>query len=67
MSTLVDDFQLTERDAKRVIGLMPYLQAMGIRRQLESVIEDAGLSKKRFSRYDQLDPMEELSDILSSN
>jgi len=46
---------------------MPDIQAMGVRRQLEIVIEDAGLSKKRFSRYDQLDPMEELSDILSGN
>jgi soluble lytic murein transglycosylase-like protein len=67
MSTLTDDFQLTETDAKRVIGLIPYIQAMGVRRQLEMVVEDAGLSKKRFSRYDQLDPMEELSDILSDN
>lgn len=67
MPTLTEDFQLTESDAKRIVGLMPFVQAMGIRRQLETVIEDAGLSKKRFSKYDQVDPLEDLSDILSGN
>jgi hypothetical protein len=67
MSVLTDDYELTERDAKRVVGLMPFVQAMGIRRQLELTIEDAGLSKKRFSKTDQIDPIEEISDILSPN
>lgn len=67
MSVLIDDFKLTERDAKRVIGLMPFVQAMGLRKQLEAVVEDAGLSKKRFTKYGQVDPMGELTDILSSN
>lgn len=64
---LVDDYEMTERDAKKIIGLMPFVQAAGIRRQLEVVIEDAGLSQKRFSNVDQIDPLEEISEILSSN
>ena len=67
MPILVDDYNLTEGDAKKIVGLMPFVQAMGIRRQLEVVIEDAGLSKKRFNSADQIDPLEEISDILSSN
>lgn len=67
MPILEEDFNLTENDAKRVIGLMPFVQAMGIRRQLEAVVEDAGLSKKRFGRADQLDPLEAIGDILSNN
>lgn len=67
MSMLTDEYDLTEKDAKKIVGLMPFVQAMGIRRQLELTIEDAGLSKKRFSTLDQIDPMEEISDILSSN
>lgn len=67
MPLLVDDYGLSEGDAKKIVGLMPFVQAMGIRRQLEVVIEDAGLSKKRFNSADQIDPLEEISDILSSN
>lgn len=66
MSVLTEDYDLTERDAKRVVGLMPFIQAMGIRRQLELTIEEAGLSKKRFNAPDQIEPLEEINSILDS-